>query len=171
MLFRPNFYQKNIYNINYQKLKERGIKCLLFDMDNTCVGYKNKKITKELKVLFKDLKKMKFKVIIFSNAQKKRVLPFQNLVDECHPMSVKPFQKSFRYILKKYNLNKEEVCIIGDQLYTDILGGNIAKIYTYLVDPIESEDFIVTKLFRYLEKIIYNKMAKKNILKKGEYYE
>ena len=52
--FFPDIYQKNIYTINYQKLWDSGIRCLLFDLDNTCVPYKEKKSTKELKELFKN---------------------------------------------------------------------------------------------------------------------
>ena len=64
-LLIPKMYQENIYKINYKKLKNKGIKCLLFDLDNTCVGYHEKNPTKELKELFQNLTKLGFKVIIF----------------------------------------------------------------------------------------------------------
>ena len=54
--------------------------------------------------------------------------------------------------MKKYNFSKEETCIIGDQLFTDILGGNRVGITTYLVEPLTKEDFIITKIFRKLEQ-------------------
>ena len=50
--FTPDMYQKSIYHINYDKLKEDGIKCLLFDLDNTCVPYVEKKPNQKLKDLF-----------------------------------------------------------------------------------------------------------------------
>ena len=50
--FYPDVYQKSIYTINYEKLKENGIKCLLFDLDNTCVPYVDKLPSKKLKNLF-----------------------------------------------------------------------------------------------------------------------
>ena len=65
--FIPDMYQKSIYHIDYDKLKEDGIKCLLFDLDNTCVPFKDKEPNKKLKELFETLKDMDFKVIIFSN--------------------------------------------------------------------------------------------------------
>ena len=71
--FCPKIYQKNIYSINYQKLKKEGIKCLLFDLDNTCIPYKNNKMPKKIKDLFDKLVKMNFKVIIFSNSPKRRL--------------------------------------------------------------------------------------------------
>ena len=81
--FIPDMYQKSIYTINYDKLKEDGIKCLLFDLDNTCAAYSVKEPTNKLIELFEDLKDMGFKVIIYSNNTKKRLEPFKNklLVD------------------------------------------------------------------------------------------
>lgn len=167
----PDMYQESIYTINYDKLKKDNVKCLLFDLDNTCVGYREKFPTKELEELFVKLTKKGFKVIIFTNASRKRVVPFVKLHVICHSSSKKPFKKSFQNIMKKYKLAKEEICIIGDQLFTDILGGNKVGIKTCLVNPLTDEDFIFTKIFRMSESIIFKRMASKSILIKGEYYE
>ena len=156
----PELYYKSIYDVPYQELKKRGINCLLFDLDNTCVGYKEKVPNKNLKDLFIKLNKMKFKVIIFSNARKKRLIPFKELPVICHPFSKKPLKFNFNKIIKQYNYQKEEVCIIGDQLFTDILGGNRVGITTCLVDPLTKDDFIITKIFRKIEKKILPKIIK-----------
>lgn len=167
----PNMYQESIYTINYEKLKKQKIKCLLFDLDNTCVGYHEKNPTKELKKLFNNLTKLGFKVIIFSNATSKRLAPFSILNVVLHPVSKKPFKKNFQKILTNYNYQKKEVCIIGDQLFTDILGGNRIGIKTCLVNPITKEDFLGTKILRASESFIFKKLSNKSILIRGEYYE
>lgn len=167
----PKMYQESIYTINYDKLKKERIKCLLFDLDNTCVGYHDKFPTKELEELFSNLTKKGFKVIIFTNASRKRLVPFVKLHVILNPSSKKPFKKSFQNIMKKYKLAKEEICIIGDQLFTDILGGNKVGIRTCLVNPLTEEDFIFTKIFRMSENIVFKIFASKSILTKGEYYE
>ena len=170
-LLIPNIYQESIYTIDYDKLKKDKVKCLLFDLDNTCVGYHEKFPTKELEELFNELTKKGFNVIIFTNASQKRTVPFVKLHIICHTSSKKPFKKNFNKIMKKYRLAKEEICIIGDQLFTDILGGNRVGIKTCLVNPLTNEDFILTKIFRLTEKIIFKIMESKNILTKGEYYD
>lgn len=170
-LLIPNIYQKSIYTINYERLLKANIKCLLFDLDNTCVGYHEKKPTKELQELFQKLTNMGFKIIVFSNSTPKRLAPFGNLNVILHPSSKKPLRKNFEKILKQYHYQKSEVCIIGDQLFTDILGGNKTGIKTCLVDPMTNEDFILTKIFRASEQIVFKKFAKQNILTKGAYYE
>lgn len=170
-LFIPKMYQESIYTIDYDKLKKNNIKCLLFDLDNTCVGYKDKLPTKELEELFIKLTKKGFKVIIFTNSPQKRVVPFVKLHILCHASSRKPFKKNFQKIMMQYKLTKEEMCIIGDQLFTDILGGNRVGIITCLVNPLSKEDFIFTKVLRMVEQIFFKLMASKDILKKGEYYD
>ena len=63
------------------------------------------------------------------------------------------------------------MCIIGDQLFTDILGGNKVGIITCLVNPITKEDFILTKIFRMMENYSFKRLEKKGHLKKEVYYE
>ena len=170
--FYPNVYQKSIYTINYQKLLESGIKCLLFDLDNTCVPYVDKRPTKELKEHFDKLQDMGFNVIIFSNSNQKRLEPFKNeLKVDCSASSRKPFKGKFLKVMKLYNYSLPEVAIIGDQLITDIYGGNKVGITTILVNPISNIDMPFTKIHRFFEKIIINKMTKQDIFKIGEYYD
>ena len=170
--FIPDMYQKSIYHIDYDKLKEDGIKCLLIDLDNTCVPYKDKEPNKKLIDLFETLKDMDFKVIIFSNASKKRLYPFKNTLNvDCSAGSRKPSTRKLNKILKMFKYDLSEVVIIGDQLYTDILCGNRAGIKTILVNPMSKDDLIFTKMFRWLEKKQFKKMSKMDILKKGKYYE
>ena len=93
--FYPDAYQKSIYTINYDKLKENGIKCLLFDLDNTCVPYTDRVPNKKLKDLFNKLDSMGFKVIIFSNSPKNRLEPFKKeLKVDCCAKAGKPRKKS-----------------------------------------------------------------------------
>ena len=170
--FIPDMYQKSIYHIDYDKLKENGIKCILFDLDNTCVPFKDTEPNKKLIDLFETLKDMDFRVIIFSNATKKRILPFKNGLNvDCSASSKKPNTKKLLKIMKMFNYNLSDVVIVGDQLYTDILCGNKAGIKTILVNPMSKDDLLFTKFFRKLENKKFKKFAKMGILKKGKYYE
>ena len=147
----PDAYQKSIYTINYNKLKDNGIKCLLFDLDNTSVP---------------------FKIIILSNATKKRLLPFKKkLLVDCMANSRKPRKQSFLKVINMFNYDLSEVAIIGDQLFTDIYGGNRVGIMTILVNPMSHSEYFFTKIARIFEKIKYKKMAKYGYLIKGSYYD
>ena len=171
--FMPDMYQKSIYHIDYDKLQEDGIKCLLFDLDNTCVPYKDKEANKKLIELFETLKDMDFKLIIFSNATKRRIAPFKKALNvDCLARAHKPSKSNFLKVLKLFNYNLSDVAIIGDQLYKDILGGNRVGIKTILVNPMSKDDMILTKLiFRKLEKKKYKMLARRGLLVRGKYYE
>ncbi len=167
----PQMYQKSIYEIPYQKLKNKNIKCLVFDLDNTIAFIDQKELTKETKKLFQTLKK-DFILAIISNNTTKRVKSYANQL-ECDfvAYAMKPFTRGFRKIQKKYHLRPEEIGMIGDQIVTDIYGGNRDHVYTILVDPLGTKDLKITSFNRLLEKKILKRYEQKNIMKKGEYYE
>ena len=168
--FKPDVYKKSIYDIDYKKLNSMGIKCLLFDLDNTII-IGEKKPSKKIIDLIEGLKNIGFRVIIFSNARKKRVEPFKEILEiDCSAKSRKPFKKKFKKVIKDYRYSESEIALIGDQLITDILGGNRVGIYTILVDRISGKEFIFTKINRFFERIIRFRL-KKIGFEKGKYYE
>lgn len=171
-IFFPDIYQKSIYTVNYNKLKDNGIKCLLFDLDNTCVPYVDKTPTKKLKDLFDKLTNEGFKVIIFSNSPRKRLEGFKKSLNvDCCASAKKPSKNKFLKVQKIYNFDLSEMAILGDQIMTDILGGNRVGITTILVNPMSDVDMPFTKINRLIEKIIIKKMNKKGMFKVGEYYD
>lgn len=168
----PDIYEKSIYTINYDILILRGIKCLLIDLDNTIVPLTIDKPNKKIKELFEELKSKGFKLIIFSNSPKSRVKSFKDELNiDCCANAQKPFKKKFLKVLDEYNLNVTEVAIIGDQLLTDIRGGNNIGITTILVNPIGTKERIITKINRVIEKGIYKKLRDNDLFTKGKYYE
>ncbi len=171
-IFLPDRYYKSIYDIDYRKLKNDGIKCLLFDLDNTIVPPNIKKPDKKVRDLFDNLKELDFKIIIISNSNKKRLTPFkEELVVDCSASSLKPSKTKFLKILKEYKYDLSETAIIGDQLLTDVFGGNRIGITTVLVNPISKNDITVTKVNRKLEKIVEKKLHKRGLFERGKYYD
>lgn len=167
----PDIYKKSIFDIDYKKLKENGIKCLLFDLDNTLVPCKQKKVSAEVQELIYNLKKLHFKVIIFSNSPKLRVRSFGEVLNvDILGYARKPFKYSFQKIFKKYKYTENEVAIIGDQMLTDVLGGNKVGITTILVTPLGKDTFF-TKINRFRENNIMLKLRDHSLFTKGKYYD
>lgn len=170
--YLPDIYQKSIYTIDYSKLLSRGIKCLLYDLDNTIVPGHNTQPTEKAKDLFTSLKQKGFKVIIFTNSPKMRLKTFQTALGVDGVANArKPFTKKLKKLLNDYNYSENEVAIIGDQLMTDIKVGNTVGITTILVNPISEKDFLVTKINRIRERKKMNELSEKNLFYKGRYYE
>lgn len=169
-IYVPDCYQENIFKINYELLKSKGIKCLLFDMDNTIVLYKEKNCSDEIKKFFDEIKK-DFKIIIFSNSPKKRVENIANILGvEYISRAFKPNPKKFLELFKEFKLNETEIAIIGDQLLTDVKGGNNVGITTILVNPLSKKELFITKFSRKREKKIIKKLCKKNLFM-GRFYD
>lgn len=176
-IYIPDIYQKNIYDINYKKLKKNGIKCILFDLDNTLI--RPVSFARNIKVpspntleLFKKLKKLGFKLIVFSNGLKGKTQRYGEIVGlETRSRMKKPSTEGFEEIMKTFNLKQTEVIMIGDQILTDIKGGNEAGITTALIRPLSKSEFIFTRINRIKEKRVMKKLARKDLFRIGKYYD
>ena len=165
-LFIPKIYVKDIFSIDYKKLIYDGYKIIIYDLDNT-IGNIKDKVCDDNTVTFLNKLNKEIKVIIASNSGKKRVLNFcQDLECDKYYFCLKPLSIVLSKIKKKYNINYNEMVIVGDQLLTDIFLGNRKKLLTILVDKKADADLNITKINRKVENII----KKKYKLKKGEYY-
>ena len=169
--FIPDIYAQSIYTINYKKLKKNGIKCLLFDLDNTIAPYKVIEPDQKVKELIARLE-ADFKVIIVSNSGKNRLRPFKEKLNvDVAFSSKKPLKTKYKKILSLYKFKIDEVACIGDQLLTDILGANRMGFTSILVNRVAKYEMFPTRVNRFIEKRILNKLAKKNILVSGVYYD
>ena len=170
--YLPDLYQKSIFAIDYDNLKERGIKCLLFNVDNTIVTYRANEPSTRLVSLFDSLNQMDYKVILFSNISKKRLNDFKNRLGcECYSYKSKPKVKDFSKIMKNYLVEEPDVAIISDQMVTDIYMGNKIGITTILVNPISNKDGFIARINRKKEDKIMNKLRDNDLFIKGKYYE
>ena len=168
----PDLYVKSIYYVDYEKLKERGIKCILLDLDNTLAPLSIKKPNKKMKDHIQKLKSLGFKVIIFSNNGKARLKPFKEELEvDCAFSCKKPMKKKYNLILKEYKYQVSEMAIIGDNIATDILGGNKVGITTILVNPISNKEKLSAKPSRIFEKLMMKKLSKHELFYRGKYYE
>lgn len=166
----PDMYQGSIYTINYKKLKKQGIKCLLFDLNNTLASYETEAPTDELRELMFELEK-DFKVIIVSNSPKNRVRPFKEKLNiDAAFNSKKPSKKKFKKIMQMYNFKDTEIALIGDEIIADVFGGNRMGFTTILVNGISEEEPLHTRIIRKFENRIIKKLNNLGILFKGEYY-
>jgi HAD superfamily phosphatase (TIGR01668 family) len=171
MRFRPTRYYKDIYHIDYEKLKEEGVTCLIYDLDNTLGLISNEKCPKKTKNLLKSLKK-DFLVLICSNNTRSRIEPYlKDLGIGGVSWSFKPSIIGLRRVKRNYNLKKKEMVIIGDQIVTDVLAGNRFRIKTILVDPLGEKDMKITFLNRKVENYILKKYSKRGAFARGKYYE
>lgn len=165
---KPKVYINSIYNIDLKKLKKmKKIRGIIVDLDNTLVAWGKNEINQEVIDWVKEAKKLGLKICIVSNTRSKRVKKFAEIFGvPYYSKIIKPFSMSFINGLKILNTKKDETVVIGDQVFTDIWGGNRLKLFTILVSPIINRDAIGTFPQRTLERIIISFWLKRGIIKK-----
>lgn len=165
-IFFPNEYVKSIYTINYKKLQEKGIQGLVFDIDNTLVPYFIQTPPKKITGFICRLVRQGFKVTLVSNNTKKRVELFMQQLDnkglqiKAFHRAKKPSKINLSKAIEHMDLDKKKVALIGDQVFTDVLGGNRTGLYTILVKPISDKDEPITKIKRGIESLVIKKYLK-----------
>lgn len=144
-LFVPDVFQKDIYDISYERLKEKGIKLLSYDIDDTIDDVLMNNIQartplkftmpKEAKELVEKLHSMGFIVVLITNAIPEIALGAHSQLgtDDYIARAEKPETISFEKILGKYNLDKSQMAHIGNSMRDDVCGGNRAGVTTCLV--------------------------------------
>ncbi len=161
MLLYPKLYLENILQINYELLKKNNIKGLILDMDNTIIDY-NKNILKGAKKWCDDLKEKNIKLIIVSNSNKKEKLEktSKELEIPYIMFAKKPFKKGLLKAIKTLQLKPENIATVGDQIFTDVLGGNRCKMFSILVKPLDEKDILLTLVKRPLENLVIKRYLK-----------
>ena len=165
MILYPDTYLKRVEDINIEFLQKNKIKALILDVDNTLIDY-SQNLSESIVVWAKELKGQGVKLYILSNSNKKEKVKSvaEKLNIEYKYFAKKPFKTGFKKIQKQLQENPEQIGVVGDQIFTDIIGGNRCKMFTILVDPIAEKDIWITMVKRPIENLIKNKY--KNIVKK-----
>lgn len=158
----PRLHVNSIYTIDLQDLWNKGYRGIITDLDNTLVGAKSPLATPELIDWLKVVAQLGFQVVIVSNNRHTRVSKF------AEPLSLpfiyrakKPTSASFRKALQMMKLPPQQTVVIGDQMLTDVLGGNRMGLYTILVTPISPiDEGFFTKVNRRIEKVALTMMKR-----------
>lgn len=161
----PSEHVKTIFDVKPEDLKEKGIKGIITDLDNTLVPWDVADATPEVTEWFENMKENNIAITIISNNKIDRVKVFSEPLHRPYVYSArKPLGHSFKKAAKQMELTKDEIVVIGDQLLTDVLGGNLAGFETILVVPIVQTDAKVTKINRAIERKILNHFRKKGLI-------
>ncbi|WP_026475844.1 YqeG family HAD IIIA-type phosphatase [Alkaliphilus transvaalensis] len=152
-LLTPDLFVESVFHLNLEQLKKRNIKGLIIDIDNTLVAWDIKYASEETKQWLLSLQKEGFQVCLVSNNTEDRVVKFNEALNlQAIHRAVKPRRGAFKRAMEMMKTNVNNTAVIGDQIFTDVLGGNRMGLYTILVIPIESKEFWWTEFVRKIEK-------------------
>ncbi|MDR0918210.1 MAG: YqeG family HAD IIIA-type phosphatase [Oscillospiraceae bacterium] len=152
MLFKSTVAVNTVCQITPALLESMDVKGLLLDLDNTLTTHDNHKPAKGVPEWLKEMDAAGIKMIIVSNNSEERVSPFAAMLGlDFVSHSKKPLSKGFKEARNRMDLPFENLAVVGDQIFTDILGANLKRLKSIYVDPIEHEKTPFFKLKRRLE--------------------
>lgn len=154
-MLQPDLYVQSIFVLDLAELRSRGIDTLLVDLDNTLLVRNSETVSEEAKAWARHAKEQGFKVCIVSNNWHERVEGVaRELGLDIVAKAIKPVPFAFRKALKKMGSEPKSSAAIGDQLFTDVLGGKFVGMTTIMVVPLSSSDLPHTVVLRYLERLV-----------------
>ncbi|AOQ24293.1 hypothetical protein MTAT_09350 [Moorella thermoacetica] len=153
-LLQPDLYVRSLCDIPLAHLKARGIRGLIIDLDNTVTEWGRATLDRGVRRWFADLKEEGIRACLVSNNRSGRV---KKVADALGIPGIsragKPRRRAFRQAMAVMETEASSTAVIGDQVFTDILGGNRLGLYTVLVMPINSREFIGTRMMRHVERL------------------
>ena len=149
----PDYYYESVFDIDYQALWDRGIRGLIFDIDNTLTAYDARGPSDETAALLSELAETGFGLCLLTNNTNRRLRDFNaELGLPGFANAMKPFPWATRKAVRALGVGREQAAIVGDQLFTDVWGGRNCGLLTVLVAPITQKDFAFVKFKRMLER-------------------
>ena len=158
MLLKPDIKLHGITDITVELLNRYNIKALLLDVDNTMSTHHGTVLTDGLVEWIAQMQENGIKLMVLSNSKRFRIEPFAARIGlPFISLGCKPLPFGYLRGVKALGEKRKNVAIVGDQIFTDVLGGNVVGVKTILLTPIKLEDGWSFKVRRKLEKKLYKK--------------
>ena len=164
MILYPKAHFNNVREITIDFLQNNKINALILDVDNTLIDY-DKNLPQETIEWAEKLKNNEIKLYILSNTNKKEKVKevARKLEIEYIYFAKKPLKSGFKKVQKILQEKPENIGVVGDQIFTDVVGGNRCKMFTILVEPIAEKDIWITRLKRPIENAIKNRYMQQKV--------
>lgn len=161
-MLKPDAYFTMITDITPNFLMKNDIKALILDVDNTIIFLDKKSFIGGIEDWISEIKKCNIKICIASNSIRKNVVENVALKLDIPYVffSIKPFKKGLKKAIKIVNENPKNICEIGDQYFTDVIGAKKLNMFSILTKPLQEEKNFFVRIKRLFEKIIIKKYIK-----------
>lgn len=151
----PTEQVRSVHDIDLDKLQQLGIRLLLSDLDNTLAPWRGDEVPRTLMDWYKEVVERGFSLCIVSNGADTRVQKFaERLGSVAYGNARKPKPEAFLNAMRQFGVRPAETAMIGDQLLTDIRGGNRCGLHTILVLPVHPREWWGTRINRGIEWVL-----------------
>jgi HAD superfamily phosphatase (TIGR01668 family) len=154
-MFGPDRYVSRLAGMSVDALYDQGFRGLIVDLDNTLMGFRQSELEADHLAWVKRARDRGFTIVMVSNNFTERVHGIARQLEvACIANALKPLPFGVLRAVKMLGMPRRQIAVVGDQLFTDVLAGKLCGLYTILTEPIENKDFVITKVFRFFEKMM-----------------
>ena len=155
---RPDAHIASLVDIQVDQLWKRGLRGIVLDLDNTCCAYHQPELAAGVADWVAGARDRGFRIVMLSNNFSERVAAVgAELGVPSVPNALKPLPFGFLRALRLLGTPRPATVVIGDQVFTDMLGGKLLGLRTVLTEPIVAHDFPLTRVLRFLERLVYKR--------------
>lgn len=163
MLLKPEIKLEKVTDISVNILKKYNIEALILDVDNTLSTHHGQVLTDGLIDWLEEMHQNGIKLMVLSNSKEARVKPFAEKISlDYISLGLKPLPFGYIRALKALGTKRKVTAIVGDQIFTDVLGGRLTGVRTILLTPIKLETTAGFKFKRKIERLVYKLYKIKN---------
>lgn len=142
--FLPDLILPALTDLTSEMLVQRGVDFLMLDFDNTIVPYTTDSPTEQMLAWLRTMQASPVRLCVVSNTKKLRVRKFCETYGIDYVMRAgKPFHRGIRVCMARYGLSPEQTALVGDQIYTDVLGANTAGLTSVLISAICNHNLLL----------------------------
>lgn len=161
----PDLHVSSVTDIPLQSLKANGYTTLIFDLDNTLLSWRARDISNDILTWLTQAQKLGYKMVLLSNSLRRRVDRLSQTIGiPAISRAWKPRRSVFLEALQIARSTPKETVVVGDQLFTDVLGAKRNGLYTVLVVPIDRGELWMTRLVRIPERILLHLFHKRGFI-------
>ncbi len=159
-MFRPDGYARRLSGVSLDELGARGYRGIIVDLDNTLVGYGEDHLAPEDRAWIANAIERGFRVCLVSNNFSARVARIgADLGVPAVPRALKPLPYGFLAALRLLGTPRDSTVVVGDQLFTDVLGAKALGLHAILTEPLIATDWLGTRALRFLERVVLGRNA------------
>ncbi len=153
--FKPDVILNRVFDLDIEKLRQNGIKGIVFDIDNTLAYNAEPEPDEAVRSFLRHLQEEGFRIALVSNNNKERVCTYNRTLSLPHMYRAgKPLKYKMKKIIRSMGIRRQETCMVGDQLFTDVWGGKRMGMFTVLVTPFDENEEWFIRLKRKIERFL-----------------
>lgn len=160
----PDAHVESVDQLTASWLTQWGVRGLVLDLDNTLVPWNTADVSTPVGAWVRELSSAGIVSCVLTNNYTHRASEVAELLGiPIIKAAFKPSPAAFRGALRVMALPAAQVAVVGDQLFTDVLGGKLAGMRAILVEPLSAREFFTTKFVRWLERPVRARVAPRRV--------